>query len=71
MTNNYYALAHEQAAGERAEVRAQLEQLTARDGKLEKLVEALQALLPQAAPVEAHGEEHPPEHHEAAPEHHG
>jgi hypothetical protein len=79
MTNNYYALAHEQAASERAEVRAQLEVLLARDAKLEKLVSALKDVLPveeapvaEAAHSDAHAGDQQPaqEHHDDAPKQH-
>ena len=61
MQNDYYVLAHEQAASERAELRAQIEKLLARDGKLEKLLDCLKEFLPVAegtAPIE----------HQSAPE---
>ena len=70
MQNNYYALAHEQAANERAEVRAQLEELLARDAKLEKLIGALKDVMPaeaviaEQAAVDAHAEPHTAEHHQ-------
>lgn len=80
MQNDYYVLAHEQAAKERADLRAQIEKLLARDGKLEKLVDCLKEFLPVAVelpaavhqplvetpPAEAHAQEH-----EHVPEHAG
>lgn len=70
MQNNYYALAHEQASNERAEVRAQLEELLARDAKLEKLIGALKDVMPAEEHVaeQATGDVHA-EAHEHAPEH--
>jgi hypothetical protein len=71
MQNDYYVLAHEQAAKERAELRIQIEKLLARDGKLEKLVDCLKEFLPPAeatesAPDQQHEqEEHAPEHEHA------
>lgn len=81
MQNDYYVLAHEQAAKERAELRAQIDKLLAREGKLEKLVDCLKEFLPvaegvapnghqhaaDAPPMEHHGEEHQhmPEHVQA------
>ncbi|WP_109487822.1 hypothetical protein [Occallatibacter savannae] len=58
MQNDSYVLAHEQAGRERAELRAQIEKLLARDAKLEKLVEILKELLPEQAAVEVHGDGH-------------
>lgn len=69
MQNDYYVLAHEQAASERAELRAQIEKLLARDVKLEKLLDCLKEFLPVAegtAPAE-----HQPAHEAPAHEHHG
>ena len=68
MQTDSYALAHEQAENERVEVRAQIEQLLARDAKLEKLAMALKEVLP-AEESNAAGQE--PEHHYDAPEHQG
>ena len=67
MQNDYYVLAHEQAARERAELRAQIEKLLARDTKLEKLVECLKEFLPEPAAVEANSNGH----HDGGHEHHG
>jgi hypothetical protein len=66
MQNDYYVLAHEQAATERKALRAQIEKLLARDVKLEQLLDCLKELLPVA-------ESTPTEHsHDAPhPEHHG
>ena len=68
MQNDYYVLAHGQAASERAELRAQIEKLLARDEKLEKLVDCLKEFLPVAepAPAEHQAASEPPahEHHE-------
>lgn len=65
MQNDYYVLAHEQAAKERAELRAQIEKLLARDGKLEKLLDCLKEFFPveasasiQQAEPEARAQEH-------------
>ncbi|HEY1578561.1 MAG TPA: hypothetical protein VGF82_15955 [Terracidiphilus sp.] len=66
MQNDYYVLAHEQAARERAELRAQIEKLLARDTKLEKLVECLKEFLPEAAAIETHSNGH----HDGGHEHH-
>jgi hypothetical protein len=66
MQNDYYVLAHEQAAKERLELRAQIEKLLARDTKLEKLVECLREFLPEAPVVEVHADGHDGGH-----EHHG
>ena len=73
MENNNYVLAHQQASKEREDLRIQIEKLLARDGKLEKLVDCLKELVPEAelaATPERHqagsddhsGERH---HHEA------
>lgn len=78
MQINYYALAHEQAANERAEVRAQLEPLLVRDVKLESLLIALKDLLPVERPAathfadEVHLDAETIDHHDKAPwpEHH-
>lgn len=67
MQNDYYVLAHEQAAKERVELRAEIERLLARDTKLEKLVECLKDFLPEAAAVEVHADGH----HDGGHEHHG
>jgi hypothetical protein len=67
MQNDYYVLAHEQAANERAELRAQIEKLLARDTKLEKLVEILKEFLPEAPVAEVHADGH----HNDGHEHHG
>ena len=78
MQTDYYVLAHEQAANDRAELRAQIEKLLVRDAKLEQLIEILKELLPAAEPVEASaaaGHEPAPEahaehnHHAEAPAH--
>lgn len=78
MQNDYYVLAHEQAATERAALRAQIEKLLARDVKLEKLLDCLKEFLPVAegtAPGEhqvaheAHMHEHHAENHEHVHEH--
>lgn len=80
MQNDYYVLAHEQAAKERAELRAQIDKLLARDGKLEKLVDCLKEFLPVAEGVAPNGHQHtaevPPmehhgEEHQHVPEHAG
>ena len=67
MQNDYYILAHEQAAKERAELRAQIEKLLARDTKLERLVQCLKEFLPESAAVEVHADGH----HDGAREHPG
>lgn len=67
MQNDYYVLAHEQAAKERAELRAQIEKLLARDTKLEKLVDCLKEFLPEPAAVEVNSNGH---HHDGGHEHH-
>jgi hypothetical protein len=54
MESNYYELAHEQATKERVELRVQIEQLLARDGKLEKLLDILTEFIPAKEPVEMH-----------------
>lgn len=69
MQNDYYVLAHEQAGRERAELRAQIEQLLARDARLEKLVDILKELIPQQPAVEAHADGH--HEHNGSHEHHG
>ena len=78
MQTDYYVLAHGQAANDRAEIRAQIEKLLARDAKLEQLIEILKELLPATEPVEASaaaGHEPAPEahaehnHHAEAPAH--
>ena len=62
MESNYYELAYEQATKERVELRAQIEQLLARDGKLERLVDILAEFIPAKEPVEVHqGDGHPAE----------
>lgn len=77
MQNDYYVLAHEQAATERADLRGQIEKLLARDVKLEKLLDCLREFLPVAegtAPAEhqsaseAPVQEHHAESHEHVPE---
>lgn len=69
MQNDYYVLAHEQAGRERAELRAQIEKLLARDARLEKLVDVLKELLPEPPAVEAHTDGH--HEHNGSHEHHG
>ena len=69
MQNDYYVLAHEQASRERADLRAQIEQLLARDTRLEKLVDILKELLPKPPAVEAHADGHPEDN--GSNEHHG
>jgi hypothetical protein len=78
MQTDYYVLAHGQAANDRAEIRAQIEKLLARDAKLEQLIEILKEFLPAAEPVQASaaaGHEPAPEahaehnHHAEAPAH--
>jgi hypothetical protein len=78
MQSNFYALAHEQAENERAEIRTQIEQLLARDAKLEKLVNTLKEVIsfdePAAQPVaeEVHTDGQAAEHRDGAhwEEHH-
>jgi len=67
--NDYYALAHEQAGKERADLRIQIETLLARDARLEKLVDVLKDLLPQQSAVEAHADNQ--HEHNGSHEHHG
>lgn len=62
MQNDYYVLAHEQAAKERAELRTQIEKLLARDAKLEKVVDCLKEFLPEAASSPAPEQQHTQEH---------
>ena len=69
MQNDYYVLAHEQASRERADLRAQIEKLLARDSKLEKLVEVLKEFLPEPPAMEAHADGH--QEHNGHHEHHG
>jgi hypothetical protein len=69
MQNDYYALAHEQAGKERADLRTQIETLLARDARLEKLVEVLKQLLPEPPAVEASADGH--HDHNGSHEHHG
>ena len=69
MQNDYYVLAHEQASRERAELRAQIEKLLARDSKLEKLVEVLKEFLPEPPAAESHADGH--QEHNGHHEHHG
>lgn len=57
MESNYYELAHGQATAERVELRAQIEHLLARDGKLERLLEILTEFIPAREPIEAHAAE--------------
>jgi hypothetical protein len=80
MQNDYYVLAHEQAAKERAELRAQIEKLLARDSKLEKLVDCLKEFLPVAEGVGSNGHQPPTDisqsqyhtqEHQPVPEHAG
>jgi hypothetical protein len=74
MQNDYYVLAHEQAANERKALRAQIEKLLARDVKLEQLLDCLKEFLPvtEGAPAEhqhaaeALAHEHHGESHEHA-----
>ena len=66
MQTDYYVLAHGQAANDRAEIRAQIEKLLARDAKLEQLIEILKEFLPAVEPVEASAAAG----HEPAPEAH-
>ncbi|HXS77772.1 MAG TPA: hypothetical protein VN753_16450 [Terracidiphilus sp.] len=58
MQNDYYVLAHEQASRERADLRTQIENLLARDSKLEKLVDCLKEFLPEPAAAEVHADGH-------------
>jgi hypothetical protein len=58
MQNDYYVLAHEQAGRERADLRTQIENLLARDAKLEKLVDVLKQLLPEPPTAEVHADGH-------------
>ncbi|MBS1801961.1 MAG: hypothetical protein JST28_01270 [Acidobacteria bacterium] len=67
--NDYYALAHEQASKERADIRTQIDTLLARDARLEKLVDVLKDILPQQSAVEAHADNH--HEHNGSHEHHG
>ncbi|HEY2467921.1 MAG TPA: hypothetical protein VGI45_08765 [Terracidiphilus sp.] len=67
MQNDYYVLAHEQAAKERAELRAQIEKLLAGDGKLERLLDCLKGFLPVGE--ETASAEHQPVSEVAAQEH--
>jgi len=69
MQNDYYVLAHEQASRERADLRTQIEQLLARDSKLEKLVDCLKEFLPEPAAAENHSDGH--HEHNGSHEHHG
>jgi hypothetical protein len=69
MQNDYYVLAHEQASKERADLRTQIENLLARDSKLEKLVDCLKEFLPEPAVAEAHSDGH--HEHNGSHEHHG
>jgi len=69
MQNDYYVLAHEQASKERADLRTQIEQLLARDSKLEKLVDCLKEFLPEPAAAEMHADGH--HEHNGSHEHHG
>ena len=59
MENDYYVRAHQRAIKEREELRIQIEKLLARDGKLEKLVDCLNELIPEAELAAT------PEHHQA------
>jgi hypothetical protein len=68
MQNDYYALAHEQASRERADLRTQIESLLARDARLEKLVDVLKELLPEPTAVEAPADGH--HDHNGSHEHH-
>ncbi|MGA8088467.1 MAG: hypothetical protein WCA10_14255 [Terracidiphilus sp.] len=65
MENDYYVLAHKQASKEREDLRAQIEKLLARDGKLEKLVDCLKEFIPGAELAEA-----TPEHQQAGSDGH-
>jgi hypothetical protein len=71
MQTDYYALAHGQAANDRAQLRAEIEKLLARDAKLEKLIEILAEFIPAPEPAEASAEPSPdaaaPEPHAEAP----
>ena len=58
MQKDYYVLAHEQASRERADLRTQIENLLARDSKLEKLVDCLKEFLPEPAAAEVHADGH-------------
>ena len=69
MQNDYYALAHEQASRERADIRTQIDTLLARDARLEKLVDVLKDILPQQPAVEVHADNH--HEHNGSHEHHG
>jgi hypothetical protein len=77
MQNDYYLLAHGQAAAERAELRAQIDKLLVRDGKLEMLIDCLKEFIPVAEPAtsgngHAHeGHEHGHESHEHSQNHGG
>lgn len=69
MQTDYYVLAHEQASRERADLRAQIEKLLARDAKLEKLVDTLKEFLPEQPAAEVHADGH--HEHNGSHEHHG
>lgn len=73
MQTSPYALALEQAENERAEICAQIEQLQARDAKLEKLAATLKEILPneEAAAQPAAEEASAPEQTDSAPENQG
>jgi hypothetical protein len=82
MQTDYYVLAHGQAASDRAQLRAEIEKLLARDAKLEQLIEILKEFIPAPEPVEAtaaaqqepaapeaNAEGHGDNHHHEAPAH--
>jgi hypothetical protein len=78
MQTDYYVLAHGQAANDRAQLRAEIEKLLARDAKLEQLIEILKEFIPAAEPAEASAatanepapsEAHAADNHHEAPAH--
>jgi hypothetical protein len=69
MQNDYYALAHEQASRERADLRTEIEKLLARDARLEKLVDCLKEFLPEPPAAGVHADA--PHEHNGSNEHHG
>ena len=81
MQTDYYVLAHEQAAKDRAQLRAEIEKLLVHDAKLEKLIDILKELIsapesaessaaaaqPEPTAPEAHSEAPADNHHAEAP----
>jgi peptidoglycan hydrolase CwlO-like protein len=67
MQTDYYVLAHGQAANDRAQLRAEIEKLLARDAKLEQLIDILKEFIPAQDPAEASAAA---SHEEAASEAH-